>query len=131
MRIAQVGFSNYGIATGARSRIFVLDVDGPEGLANLQELVGRRGFALRAYGRCECLNVADRRRAEFWEISGWSPCRSQNRSTRSVRAAWDESRTDRAVAAILDALSSSVYGPRKVPKSGPSSCFFSETSKFR
>jgi len=26
---------NYGIATGARSRIFVLDVDGPEGKASL------------------------------------------------------------------------------------------------
>ena len=34
---------NYGIATGARSRIFVLDVDGPEGEASLLRLTRENG----------------------------------------------------------------------------------------
>ncbi|MGO9432027.1 bifunctional DNA primase/polymerase [Rhodoblastus sp.] len=35
---------NYGIATGARSRIFVLDVDGPEGKASLLRLARENGL---------------------------------------------------------------------------------------
>jgi putative DNA primase/helicase len=36
--------SNYGIATGAQSRIFVLDVDGPEGKASLLRLARENGY---------------------------------------------------------------------------------------
>lgn len=35
--------TNIGIATGTDSNIFVLDVDGPQGEATLQDLVGRQG----------------------------------------------------------------------------------------
>jgi Bifunctional DNA primase/polymerase, N-terminal len=35
---------NYGIATGARSRIFVLDVDGPEGRTSVHELTRKHGL---------------------------------------------------------------------------------------